>query len=147
MPFAVQIHPDRRLRAVPQVCGFLIYALGVSLLLMLAIETLPKLALMAFCIVAAQNEWRRQFRGYRRVEAIRIHEDGMLECVGAGGTIEQVSLLGGSIVLPRLAWLRIKFADGSHYGELLSGDPARHPDWHRLQLIRMQCGVRFGRTD
>jgi hypothetical protein len=147
MPYVVQIHPDRRLRVLPQVCGVLLYAVGAALLLVVAIDTLPKLLLIACCFACARKEWRQQARGYGRVETIRIHEDGRLECVASSGTVQSVRLLGGSMVLPRHAWLRIQFADGSHYGELLSGDPARHPDWHGLQLIRMQCSVRFGRTD
>jgi hypothetical protein len=118
-----------------------------ALLIVVAIDTVPTLLLVACCVVCARKEWIRQERGYRRVESIRIHEDGCLECVAFSGTVEPVRLLGGSIVLPRLAWLRVQFADGSHYGELLSGDVATDPDWHGLQLIRMQCSVHFGRTD
>ena len=112
-----------------------------------AIDILPKLVLVLVCIGCARQEWTRQERGYGRVESIRVHEDGHLECVDPAGAVEPVRLLGGSLVLPRIAWLRIQFADGSHYGELLSGNPARHADWHGLQLIRMQCSVRFGRHD
>jgi hypothetical protein len=147
MPYVVQIHPDHRLRILPQVCCILLYAIGAVLLLVVAIDTLPKLLLIAICFACARKEWIRQERGYGRVESIRIHEDGRLECVAYSGTVEPVRLLGGSMVLPRHAWLRMQFADGSHYGELLSGDPDTHPDWHGLQLIRMQCGVHFGRTD
>lgn len=107
----------------------------------------PRLLLLALWIALGRHEWRRQVTGFRRVTSIRIHENGALESIDARGTVEALQLLGGSVVLRRMAWLRLKFADGSHYGELLCGDTDRNPGWHGLQLTWAQCGHRFGRLD
>lgn len=147
MPYAVQIKPDPRLRRLLLACGALLYALGAALLIGLPLALLPKFALLAAWLAHGAVEWRRQARGYRRVAGIRIRESGALDCIDSRGKQEPAGLMGGSFVLRRLAWLRLNFADGSHYGELLSGDAQRHPAWHGLQLTWAQCRHRFGRLD
>jgi hypothetical protein len=147
MPFAVRIVPDARLRCLSLCGGLLLYLVGAALLIGLPLAILPRLAMLTLWIAFAGNEWRRQAKGFKRVAGIRIHESGALEGIDARGNVEAVHLMGGSLVLSRLAWLRLKFADGSHYGELLAGDTERDPGWHGLQLTWAQCGCRFGRLD
>jgi hypothetical protein len=147
MPYAVQIEPDSRLRCLSLCCGLLLYLAGAVLLLGIPLGILSRLLILALWFALGANEWRRQKQGFGRVAGIRIRENGALECIDAQGTAEAVRLMGGSFVLPRLAWLRVKFADGSHYGELLAGDTDRDPGWHGLQLVWAQCGHRFGRLD
>jgi hypothetical protein len=93
------------------------------------------------------HDWRNQLRAYRRVTVIRIQVTGRIETIGRSGQMEPVRLLGGSLVLPRIAWLRLEFADGSRYGELLAGDSCRCAGWHWLQLGWRQHGLRFGQPE
>ncbi len=93
------------------------------------------------------HDWRTQLRAYRRVAAIRIQVSGRIECIGPCGHTEPLRLLGGSLVLPRIAWLRFEFEDHSRYGELLVGDSRLCAGWHWLQLSWRQHGARFGQPD
>jgi hypothetical protein len=105
-------------------------------------------ALMILCwLCVCVQEWRSQLRAYRRVAAIRIQVTGRIETIGPCGHTEAVRLLGGSLILPRFAWLRLEFADRSRYGELLAGDSCLCAGWHWLQLNSRQHGVRFGQPD
>ena len=147
MPYAVHLEPDKRLRRLQLACGVILYAAGAALLWGMPIGMLPKVGTVVAWLAIGRLEWRRQLRGFRRVAGIRIHETGALECLDSCGTRQSVSLMAGSVVLRRLAWLRLKFGDGSHYGELLSGHAQRQAEWHGLQLTWAQCGQRFGRPD
>jgi hypothetical protein len=46
-----------------------------------------------------------------------------------------------------VAWLRVRFVDGSEYGELFHGDPAIDLEWQRLQLIWRHRRTAFGHQE
>ena len=46
----------------------------------------------------------------------------------------------------RMAWIRIRLADGRKYGELLRGNAVIDKQWHRLQLIWQQTRQNIGRS-
>jgi hypothetical protein len=147
MPYAVQIEPDRRLRAVVVVCGFALQTLGIALLAGLALGLLPKLLLLASWIGFAGHELWRQWQGYTCIAHISIHDDGSLDGVDHRGAVSPLQILGGSFVLSHVAWLRLQFADGRHYGELICGNADANAGWHGLQLSWVQHGRRFGRVE
>jgi hypothetical protein len=91
-------------------------------------------------------ELRSMALGMARLEAIRIAPDGRVCGLSEGG-IEPLELLPGSVVLARVAWLRIRFADGLRYGELLTGNPRRCRNWRCLQLVWRQRSSVFGRPE
>ena len=104
--------------------------------------------LFAFAWVAESlRELRGLVRGARRLRLIRLDADGNIAGLGPDGRFEVLTLLSGSMVLSRLGWLRVRFPDGSHYGELLRGDPARDLEWQHLQLIWRHGRRAFGRQD
>jgi hypothetical protein len=78
---------------------------------------------------------------------MRLDADGNIAGIGPDGRVEPLTLLSGSIVLKRLAWLRVQFTDGSEYGELLRGDPATDLEWHRLQLLWRHRRTAFGHQE
>jgi len=147
MPYAVQIYPDNRLRALVLACGFTLQTIGIALLAGMALGLLPKLLLLMSWLGFAGQELSRQWQGYRRIAHIRIHDDGRLDGVDRHGTVAPLQVRGGSFVLSRIAWLRLQFADGRHYGELLCGDSDANAGWHGLQLTWVQYGARFGRAE
>jgi len=78
-------------------------------------------------------------RNEDRVVRIRLNNFGAFKVISAQGETEAVDLMPGSIVSARLAWLRLRFADGQIYGELLAGNAVKDREWHRFQLIWHQC--------
>ena len=93
------------------------------------------------------RELKGFIRGAARLRRIRLDADGNVYGEGPHGRSEALTLLSGSIVLSRLGWLRVRFPDGSCYGELVRGDPTRDLEWQRLQLIWRHGRAAFGRQD
>jgi hypothetical protein len=146
-PSVTDLRPDLLWRSLLLALVSLMHLAGMMLLLLLPLPT-GVLALLAFgwarmCV----HDWRNQLRAYGRVAAIRVQATGHIESIGPYGNAEPVRLLGGSFVLPRVAWLRLEFADCSRYGELLVGDRCLDSAWHWLQLNWRQHGARFGQPD
>jgi hypothetical protein len=146
-PSVADLQPDRLLRLLLLIFAAILHLAGFVLLLG---TPLPGGALVLLVLAwswLCLRDWRNQLRAYRRVAAIRICSDGCIETVDMHGQTERVQLRAGSLILPRVAWLRLEFADRSHFGELLSGDARRCARWHWLQLASRQHGARFGRPD
>jgi hypothetical protein len=78
---------------------------------------------------------------------IRLDANGNIAGLGPDGRFEALTLLSGSVLMSRVGWLRVRFPDGSRYGELLRGDPARDLEWQRLQLIWRHGRGAFGRQE
>jgi hypothetical protein len=117
---------------------------GILLILDLPLLPAPKVLFGALWLGAGLAEARAQFRGMRRICRFRISADGSLEGQAPDGGIEAIQLTSGSVVLARMAWLRVRFSDGTAYGELLTGDGRVDDDWHRLQLVWRQRASTFG---
>ena len=117
--------------------------------LILFMPLVPVLRILLSCAWLGENirECRKLVRGAARLRLIKLDACGNIVGITAEGRSESLTLLSGSIVLSRLAWLRVQFPDGSGYGELLRGDPARDFEWQRLQLIWRHGRTAFGRQD
>lgn len=146
-PCATDLWIDRRLRRLLMLLVSVLHLAGAALLLLLPLSAGLRALLIAAWACLCLRDWRKQLRGYSRVAAIRLRDSGLVETIDPAGQAEPVRLLDGSIVLPRLAWLRLAFADRGSYGELLAGDACRSAAWHRLQLAWRQHGARFGQPD
>lgn len=144
--FEAELVPDERLRRA--LAGFAWAAIVVGgVLIVLMPAPLPvRAGLAALWFGSGLLELRAMARGRARLERIRIALDGRVFGV-ACGEAEPLQLLPGSVVLARVAWLRIRFADGLSCGELLAGDARTDPAWHRLQLVWRQRSSVFGRPE
>jgi hypothetical protein len=142
--FEVELVPASRLRrALLAISG----GAGLSgTLLVLGLPLRPELVLVLvfLWLVRCLFEIRLQARGASRIDRIRIYPTGSIEGLSRTGTVESLSLLSGSVVVSRVAWLRLGFEDGLQYGELLTGNPCRDEQWRRLQLIWRQHAAAFG---
>ena len=120
-----------------------------GLAIILTLPLAPLLRVLLACTWLAENirECRRQIRGAARVRRITLDTSGNIGCTAPDGRSLSLTLRSGSVVLSRLALLRVQFADGSDYVELLRGDPAADLEWQRLQLIWRHCRAAFGRQD
>ena len=133
--FETALTPEPRLRKCVLLCGGLATIAGSLIILFMPLPWLPRTLLAAVFVGENLRELRRFTRGAARLQRIQLDAEGNVAGIDPDGRYEPMVLLSGSIVLKRLAWLRVRFADGSEHGELFQGDPARDPAWQRLQLI------------
>ncbi len=120
---------------------------GLAIILTLPLAPLLRILLAGAWLAENIRECRRQVRGAARVGRITLDARGNIAGTTPDGRALSLTLLSGSVVLSRLAFLRVQFADGSDYVELLRGDPAADLEWQRLQLIWRHCRAAFGRQD
>lgn len=120
---------------------------GFMLIVFMPLAPVWRILLAAGWVGESLRELRGLVHGARRLSRIRLDADGNIAGLGPDGRREDLVLLSGSMVLSRLGWLRLRFPDGSRYGELLRGDPARDLEWQRLQLIWRHSRMGLGQQD
>jgi hypothetical protein len=89
-------------------------------------------------VVSCAAELQRMRRAISRIDRICMSSDGSVAGFDRNSQRYELNLLHGSVVLERAAWLRLGFADGLRYGELLTGNVRTSGEWRRLQLIWRQ---------
>jgi hypothetical protein len=119
--------------------------LGVVLIAQMRVSPVAKVPAALLWLAFSVYEARCYAQAANSVRRLRLCADGSAVARLADGRWRRVRLLPGSIVLRRVAWLRIRLPSGLDYGELLSGSSRSDPDWHRLQLIWRQNQAAFGR--
>ena len=144
--------PDIALRRLVIAGGVALLCAGLLLLAFLDVPLALRIAIAV--LWGGMTAWRivQLALAYRRHGTLRIGSGGAVEisrhdagrvvgsAADANGNAKTVSgqLSHGSIVLRRLAWLRVVPAEGQPYVELLRGDDKageRSDDWRRLQVI------------
>ena len=142
--FETVLTPEPRLRQCVLLCGALAMITGFVLIVLMPLAPVWRIPLAAAWVGESLRELRGLARGAARLRFIRLDAEGNISGIGPDGRLEALTLLSGSIVLSRLGWLWLQFSDGSRYGELLRGDPARDREWQRLQLIWRHSRTAFG---
>lgn len=143
--YEAELTPDDRLRA-----GLLAFACcsllaGAFLIFLLPVIALFKAGFGLAWLFAGLAEIAALGRGMSRIDRIRIRSDGSVLAVDRTGAMRPLTLLPGSVVLDRLAWLRLRFEDGRRCGELLAGSASENEQWRRLLVIWRQRRL-FGGT-
>ena len=114
---------------------------GLALLLLLAVATALKGVLAIIWVGLCGYEWLAFWQGYATGEKLRIAAGGLAERQRRDGTWEPASLRAGSVVLPRIAWLRVTPRRGRPYAELVGAANQGSEDWRRLQVIWRHIGA------
>ncbi len=143
--FVAELKPDPLLRQVVMLAACAALLTGFALLIRLPLAPWIRLGLALLWLVSQFREISRLSRGAGRVKEIRIGK-AAATVVNRQGKEQPVQILSGSVVLPRLAWLRLRLPDGLIYGELLRGDPASNKQWRHLQILWRQGPGTFGRS-
>ena len=139
--YSAELHPELRLRRLVLASGILLFILGLILTLQLPVATGYK-SLIAMCWLAiCAFEWVSNRLAYARSGILRIDAEGRVERLSSGGAWQTHRLRSGSVVLPRLACLRLSSADGLRYVELLRGGICESDDWRRFQVIWRHVGA------
>lgn len=140
--FSTELTPDARLRHVVLLSGA---SLGILGLVVIAALPLGKaLKLLAAVAWFAFSAWEilHIAKGYKRCQRIRIAADGSAAVQTCQGDWVDAALQSGSVVLGKLAWLRIVTNDGRQYAELLAGDRRKHKQWRHLHMIWRHLGTK-----
>lgn len=103
------------------------------MLLPLAVYSLGLLA--AIWLTFLSVELRATCRAYAECRNYRLNSDGGIEIRRTDGRPIAAVYLAGSVILPRLAWLRVRATDGACWGELIVGNPRKNKEWRRFQVI------------
>ena len=117
--------------------------IGLVLLMRLPFPVAVRALLIALWLFTGLRDLGRHSRGMQRVKGIRLQE-GEATVIDRQGRQSPVRIMSGSVVLPRLAWLRLRCPDGLTFGELLRGDAAVSEQWRHLQILWRQGAGPFG---
>lgn len=132
--------PDPDLRLVVDVAAQLLIAASIALVLTMSLGVLPRFGAALACLGLGRFELLRLRRGFRCCREIRLASDGSALLRDEDGRWVVASLRSGSLVLPRLAWLRLRTVSGVLVTELVCGDSRTGQDWRRLQVIWRHIG-------
>ncbi len=142
--FSAELRPDKRLRRLVILSGAIAAIAGFSLIMHMPTSVLLRLTLAVIWLSWCSIETGVLARAWAGVSRIGINQLGEVWVTDIAGQRLPVSLLRGSIVTRRFAWLRLCFEDGRIYAELVSGNAVEDRQWHRFQLIWKQSSQIVG---
>ncbi len=145
--FSADLVPEPRLRNLVMLSGAIAALAGFALIIHMPLNAVMRMVLAVSWIMYCGLELHTRSNAASRVARIGINTRGEIWITGRAGQAVPVELLAGTVVIERLAWLRIRFEDGRKYGELLSGNNLRDIQWHRFQLIWQHRRQTFGRAE
>ena len=140
------LEPECWTRRLVLLSGYFLLVMGIAICLSLPFDFHWRLLLTLVWVFDTSREISRMTVGMRRTKRLRIDTAGQVVAEDANGDLENLTLLSGSVVLRRFAWLRLEYSDNLHYAELFHGDPDKDLQWQRLQLIWQQAGSAFARS-
>jgi hypothetical protein len=141
--FVADLKPDPLLRKIVMLAACAAVLVGLVLLMRLPLPVPVRALLIALWLFTGLRQLGRHARGMQRVKAIRLQE-GEATVIDRQGRPSPVRIMSGSVVLPKLAWLRLRCPDGLVIGELLRGDAATDKQWRHLQILWRQGAGPFG---
>ena len=142
--FEVELRPEPTVRRLVLSVGAVTMLGGLMLVGHLELPPVWRAALACLWLMDCLWSLGALAQGARRVRKIRLDAAGTIVALGPGGRVEALTLLTGSFVLRRIAWLRVAFPDGSRHAELLVAASEECAAWHRLQLVWQQRREAFG---
>jgi hypothetical protein len=98
------------------------------------------LAWLAECL----REQQKLVMGTSRLSALMLDSRGAVVATDVHGNRHVLNLMSGTVVLPGLAWFRLRYPDGSSHTELFTRKQTGPVAWHRLQVLWQQAQAVFG---
>jgi len=145
--FETVLTPDPVLRRTLRLLALAALPAGMALILLLPLAPWLSAAACMAWLASGVRDYRALCRGASRIGCLALDALDNLEGIAPDGRGQRLDLLPGSLVLPRLAYLRVRFPDGACYGELLRPRGAADPDWQRLKLLWRLRRLAFGAPD
>jgi hypothetical protein len=137
----IELKPESLLRRIVILYGISATALGTALIWMLAIEASWRYAAAVAWLLLNCRQLCQIVKGYRHCRCIRMGPSGAVQLQGPDSCWFAATLLPGSVVFGRLAWLRFEAEDGRRFAELLRQKCFGNKDWRRLRVIWNHLGA------
>ncbi len=115
--------------------GVLLGLVGALIIALLPLAVRWRVALAAGWTGVAAAGLARTAGAYRRSIGYRLYADGSIDVLLPGSGRVAAVYAAGSVILPRVAWLSVRAADGYRWGELIAGNPRKNKEWRRLLVI------------
>ena len=138
--YSAVIHPDAALRRLVLGVGVGLAVGGLVLITMLPVGAALRAATALLWCVATSRELFVLYRAWQDCRAMRFTADGDVTVLGTDGEWRTGELVPGSILLPRVGWIRLRVARGPRFAELLRGERRRDVNWRRLHVIWRHFG-------
>ena len=138
--YSTEIRPDPRLRRLVLLTGGLSFLGGLAFLPLLAVSGVLKGLLALSWTALCGFEWLALRQGYAGSGVLRIAAGGHVERQSPDGSWQPARLCAGSVVLARVAWLRIAGPGERPYTELVGARSHSSEEWRRLQVIWRHIG-------
>ena len=139
--YSAELDPDPRLRKLVIASGALLAISGIVMVALIDLSLSVKVVLGLAWALVVGRELVRHRRAYSRNGIMRVGAGGEIEVQRPDGHWRRSELCAGSMVLERLAWLRIRTSGRLKYAELLRGNSRESDDWRRLQVIWRHIGA------
>lgn len=139
--FSTELQTDPVLRHTVLLTGVLAAVLGLVMILTLPLDLCLMLTTGLLWSLVSLRELLLVRDAYSRYCLLRLESTGKVALIAANGDSQAATLLAGSIVLDRLAWLRIESEDGLRFAELMRGNGRENYQWRSLQVIWRHFGA------
>ncbi|MDH3747221.1 MAG: hypothetical protein OER97_03355 [Gammaproteobacteria bacterium] len=139
--YSASIQPNLRLRYLVLGSGMLLAAIGALVILLLPLVAHWRAVLLAAWLVMVVTELLLSWRAYRESLSYRLYCDGSIDVMRPTRGPRAAAFAAGSVIGTRLAWLRVRAADGACWGELIAGNPRKNKEWRRFQVICRLVGA------
>jgi len=126
---------------VVKFCGLAATGVGLVLILTLPVTWLGRAVAACVWLLVNARQMRRLSNGHKQCQRIRIGHTGEVEVTTTDGCCLPATLVSGSVVLSRAAWIRLESDDGRRFAELLYARRPQNEQWRRLQVIWRHLGA------
>ncbi len=142
--FEVVLKPDEDLRRLVRRSGILLAGLGVLLILLMPLDSAWGALATVTWLLHCFAEQRNLRSAAARLGSLSLRANGTAFATDPAGGRHQLVLVSGCVVLPGIAWFRLRFSDGTCLPELFTRKRSGQVAWHRLQLLWQQAHGTFG---
>jgi len=139
--YLTELSPDPLLRRVVILFGIAAAVIGLAMILALSIPPVWRAFAALVWLVTNGRELVLIAKGYKRCRCIRIGHGGDVELLGHDGSWMLATLVSGSVVLRKYAWLRLETREGLRFAELVRAKNTQNKEWRRLQVIWRHLGA------
>ena len=143
--FVAELWPEAAMRRVLAAAALLAYLLGLVTIFSLPIDARLEALAAAVWSVLLGAQWFLISSAHKRFRCVRIHYDGTAQLLDRHGEWQPATICEECVVLSKIAWLKLKAAQGGTYCELVRGDARgntrENKQWRHLQVIWRHLGT------
>jgi hypothetical protein len=139
--YSAELLPDPALRQVVIGTGILAAAAGAAAAATLPVSWPTKLIAVLGWVLFSGRELLHIAWGNKACSRLQIDASGNVQIFDSAGACRPARVDSGSVVLRRIAWLRLQTPEGRRHGELLRPESARIHEWRRFRVIWRHLGA------